>query len=141
MDNTLQNDNIHFFKPPKEKPSDEIVIKSEKKFGIAKGQFILCGNCGNIVTGPEQIITVNDHHKHTFLNPVGLIFQIGCFSHANGCLIDEQFTLENTWFAGFSWSISMCSDCLEHLGWFYQKDEHHFFGLILDRLVNSHLNH
>ncbi len=141
MDNSLQNDHIHSLKPPKEKPSDDVVIKSEKKFGIVEGQVIICENCGHIVTGPEQIIAVNDHHRHIFLNPEGLVFQVGCFSHADGCVIDEQPTLENTWFAGFSWSISICSNCMVHLGWFYQKDDQHFFGLILDRLVDSASNH
>ena len=141
MDNNIQNHHIYSLKHPKDKPSGEVVIKSEKKFGIVEGQIIVCANCGNVVTGPEQIITVNDHHRHTFLNPEGAVFQVGCFSHASGCLIDDQPTLENTWFAGFTWSISICSNCMVHLGWFYQKDDQHFFGLILDRLLDSTSKH
>lgn len=141
MINRVENTDNISFKPPKEKPSDDIVIKSEKKFGIVEGQAILCIYCGNIVTWPEQIITVNDQHRHTFINPEGLVFQIGCFSHADGCLIDEQSTLDNTWFTGFTWSVSICSNCTAHLGWFYEKDERHFFGLILDRIKDSASNH
>ena len=141
MDNNVLDNHLLSLKPPKNKPSDEVVIKSEKKFGIVEGQQILCENCGNIITGPEQIITVNDHHRHTFLNPEGLVFQVGCFSHADGCLIDDQPALENTWFTGFTWSISICSNCMVHIGWFYQKDDTHFFSLILDRLVDSTSTH
>jgi len=141
MDNPVHDSHVHALKPLKDRPSDEVVIKSEKKFGIVKGQVIVCENCRHIVTGPEQIITVNDHHRHTFLNPEGRVFQLGCFSHAEGCLIEEQSILENTWFAGFTWSISICSNCMVHLGWYYQKDDRHFFGLILDRLVATGSNH
>ena len=141
MDNNIKNDETISFKPPRDKPSDEVVIKSEKKFGIVEGQVILCKNCRNTVTGPDWIITVNEQHRHTFLNPEGLVFQVGCFSHADGCLIDDQPTLENTWFAGFNWSISICSNCMVHLGWFYQKDDQNFFSLIIDRLVDSTSNH
>ncbi len=141
MDKNVQVDQTVYCKPPSDKPSDDVVIKSEKKFGILKGQVILCENCGHVVTGPEQVITVNDHHRHTFLNPEGLVFQLGCFSHAEGCAIEDESTLENTWFAGFTWSISICSNCMVHLGWFYQKNDHHFFGLILDRLTDAASNH
>jgi hypothetical protein len=141
MEDKVQKHILHYLKPSREKPSDEIVIKSEKKFGIEEGRAILCENCGNIITGPDQIITVNNHHNHTFVNPEGLVFQVGCFSHAGGCLIEDYSTLENTWFAGFTWSVSICSNCMMHLGWFYQKEDRHFFGLILDRLVDASSNH
>ncbi len=141
MNNIVQDDHIISLKPPKDEPSDEVVIKSEKKFGITEGQTILCANCRNIVTGPEEIITVNDHHRHTFINPEGLVFQVGCFSHADGCMIEDYSTLENTWFAGYTWSVSICLNCTVHLGWFYEKGDQHFFGLILDRLIDSTSNH
>ncbi|UCD34754.1 MAG: hypothetical protein JSU90_10760 [Nitrospiraceae bacterium] len=124
------------------KPSDKTYaskarIKTEKKFGLKEEQRILCKKCITAITSPEHIITVNDHHRHTFSNPAGITYHIGCFSAAVGCLVHGAPTIEHTWFAGFRWSFALCSGCLIHLGWYYQNGDESFFGLILDLLVGA----
>jgi hypothetical protein len=94
-----------------------------------------------MVTAPERIITVNGQHQHTFTNPAGLTYEIGCFSLAEGCVVHGEPTLEHTWFDGFSWNFSVCSSCLLHLGWFFQRGKESFFGLIIDRLADSAQTH
>ena len=45
-------------------------------------------------------------------------------------------TEEYCWFEGYTWQYASCSDCGEHLGWFYQSGENsQFYGLIVDKLV------
>jgi hypothetical protein len=114
-----------------------VKIKTEKKFGLKEGHFIVCRNCGNTITTPERMISVNEQHIHTFTNPAGITYDIGCFSSASGCIVYGQPTLEHTWFEGFSWSLSLCSHCLVHLGWYYQSENENFFGLIMDQLADS----
>jgi hypothetical protein len=46
-------------------------------------------------------------------------------------------TAEHSWFKDFTWSFTICSNCLVHLGWFYLGGSESFFGLIVDRLVDA----
>ncbi len=98
---------------------------------------ILCKTCGNAITSDEAAIVIDGSHEHTFMNPRGLVFHIGCFSGAGGCSIMGSPTSEYTWFPGFLWRYVICSACLSHLGWHYQSGESGFFGLILDQLVRE----
>jgi hypothetical protein len=40
-----------------------------------------------------------------------------------------------TWFAGHVWSFALCRGCKSHLGWFFEKGETTFYGLVLANLV------
>ena len=120
-----------------DRPDARIRIKSEKKFGLEEERFILCANCGHAITMPESIITVDGKHIHEFTNPAGLTYEIGCFSSADGCTNYGEPTLDHTWFEGFGWSFSVCSNCFTHLGWFYTSGDESFYGLILDLLTDT----
>ena len=145
--NKLHNTKERIFNPQKtfilcydlkstgDKPDVKLRIKTEKKFGIEEEQSIICKNCGNPLTVQGSMISVDGKHTHIFTNPAGVIFEIGCFSSADGCIIIGDSNLQHTWFEGFGWSFSHCSDCLVHLGWFYQSVNESFFGLILKHLT------
>jgi hypothetical protein len=75
---------------------------------------------------------------HTFANPHGLVFEIGCFREAAGCSLLGAPTDEFTWFHGFRWRVACCMRCLCHLGWCFTSGAGgRFFGLIVDRLEES----
>ena len=124
-----------------EQPFSTINIKREKKFGINQSHVIICKNCGHVITLPECIISVNGQHMHAFINPGGIAYEIGCFNSAEGCVVYGGPTLEHTWFNGFCWSFSICSNCLVHLGWYYERGDESFFGLIRDLLVDTAISH
>ena len=111
-------------------------IKTEKKFGIDENKPIICANCSNLITTPESMISVDGEHTHAFTNPDGFTYEIGCFSAAEGCLVIGEPTEENTWFEGFRWNYSTCSNCNMHIGWYYENENENFFGLILDLLAD-----
>jgi hypothetical protein len=136
-----KNQMLFLLKSSDRKPSAGVKIKTEKKFGLEEEHFILCRNCGNTITTPASIISVNGRHTHVFTNPEGFIYEIGCFSSAEGCIVYGEPTFEYTWFEGFRWNFCMCSECLIHLGWYYQNGDNGFFGLILDRLIDSSKTH
>jgi hypothetical protein len=100
-------------------------------------RWLHCINCRIAITSDDQGISVNSSHVHTFSNPAGLTFRIGCFSGAPGCLFHEDPTSQHSWFPGYSWQYADCSGCSQHLGWqFIGKKETDFFsGLILNRLT------
>lgn len=109
--------------------------KNEEKF---HEDSILCKTCNHKITSREESISVSNSHHHTFANPAGILFDIGCFKSAPGCVNTGPFTEEFSWFQGFKWRISICESCFTHLGWmFLSSTNHMFFGLIPDRLIDS----
>ncbi len=116
-------------------PEEETQIISEKQ-----KKAIICSACGNLITYPEYKIAVNGKHAHVFFNPHGIVFELGCFSRASGCIPVGSSTLEFTWFEGYAWKIVVCSSCFEHMGWQYQGESGGgFFGLILPHLEEKDL--
>lgn len=97
---------------------------------------ILCRQCRQGVTDPEQRITVQGGYRHTFANPHGIVFEIGCFREVRNCGVLGSPTDEFSWFSGFRWQVAICGTCLAHLGWLFTgAGPELFFGLILDRLL------
>lgn len=95
---------------------------------------ILCRACGMAVTTRKEKIAVGGSHAHTFFNPAGIVFELGCFRRAPGCRNAGELTSEFTWFAGYLWRFALCSSCRAHLGWFFQGGDDTFYGLILPHL-------
>ena len=116
----------------------------EKKKGIEtkeqseekEEKYILCKHCENKITLPENRMEISGSFEHTFLNPAGHLFRIGCFTAADGCLPLGVPTTEWTWFEGFEWQMAICNSCHSHLGWYYRsQDARNFYGLIMDLLI------
>ncbi|MEJ2658432.1 MAG: cereblon family protein [Desulfobacterales bacterium] len=105
---------------------------------LEQEEFIRCRQCRNIIASPDDRITVQGAHRHTFANPHGIVFEIGCFKAVKGCghvgLPSDEFS----WFSGYSWRVAICFMCLTHLGWvFTAYGKESFHGLILDRLITQ----
>lgn len=98
---------------------------------------VLCAACSGFVTEREARIEVNGKHEHTFINPAGIIYKIGCFERAPGTIAAGAASDEWAWFPGFAWQALCCRSCFEHLGWSFSKAETVFVGLILERLVEG----
>ncbi|MBH25602.1 MAG: hypothetical protein CMH57_14355 [Myxococcales bacterium] len=101
-----------------------------------EGDWLVCASCEHPITRSAARIEVQGAHTHTFANPHGRFFQIGCFSEAPGCLELGGSTSDHTWFTGYAWSISHCRRCGAHLGWRYDALEaaRTFYGVILTRV-------
>jgi hypothetical protein len=109
--------------------AEDVKKKEEEK-------HILCAQCRAIITSLAERIEVQGAQEHTFFNPYGIIFQIGCFRQARGCGYQGSAISEFSWFPGYSWKIALCSACLTHLGWLYSAPQKEpFHGLILDHLI------
>lgn len=96
-----------------------------------------CKICGTTITTSKQKIDRDGKHLHTFFNPAGIVYELGCFFKAPGCLVHGPESDEFPWFSGHSWQVSYCSMCREHLGWYFQASADSFFGLIVNRLVEG----
>ncbi|HET9931771.1 MAG TPA: cereblon family protein [Polyangiaceae bacterium] len=102
-----------------------------------RASSLVCAHCGAFVTSREQRIEIDGEHAHTFVNPAGMIFRIGCFAVAPGVASVGEGSGDFTWFRGFVWQVALCRGCGEHLGWLFSSNAMRFFGLILDRLAES----
>ena len=97
---------------------------------------VLCRECLHPVTREQDRTEVHGAHHHTFANPSGIVFTIGCFQFADGCGAAGSPSEEFTWFRGFSWRVAVCTACLAHLGWLFSTASGAaFWGLILDHLI------
>lgn len=93
-----------------------------------------CAACLTRITDEDAAIAVAGDHRHAFVNPAGVAFEIGCFCEAR-CAVEGEPTLEHTWFAGRAWSYAVCANCRAHLGWCYEGEGARFYGLIVARLI------
>lgn len=101
------------------------------------GRIIVCRACENPITRSSARTSVQGRHRHTFFNPHGHLFTIGCFALATGVAGVGPPSAEFSWFPGHAWQICLCDACEGHLGWHFTSGpagEAAFFGLILDRL-------
>ena len=99
-------------------------------------EYILCRQCRQAITRPDERIAVQGSHQHTFANPHGIVFEIGCFKTAQGCGYAGPPSTEFTWFSGYAWRVSFCTLCMTHLGWlFIAESGDSFHGFILDHLI------
>ena len=100
-----------------------------------RARALACAVCRQRITTTAARIEVDGRHEHTFANPFGYVYHVGCFASASGLTSVGPPSTEFPWFAGHSWQIEQCGTCREHLGWLFRAAEHVFHGLVLDRLV------
>lgn len=98
-------------------------------------KWIRCRSCFNKVALVSDKIEVDNTEIHIFENPSGIFFRIICYSDAPGSVNISEYTDEATWFPGYSWSITLCRSCKNHIGWHYDSGYGKFYGLIADRLA------
>ena len=103
-----------------------------------RGDLLVCRICRAAVTRDSEQIPVNGAGVHRFTNVAGVTFDIACFGQAPGCSISGSATQEYTWFCGYSWQFAHCTECGEHLGWYFEnRGDHSFFGLIIAQLLRE----
>ena len=117
--------------------TEEKKVSEDEEVGARSDAKLLCAVCGNPVTGDDQRIEVAGAHRHTFANPHGFVFNIGCFRLAPGSVADSRAFTEFSWFEGYAWSLAVCAMCGSHLGWRFSAEGDRFYGLVLDRLIEG----
>ena len=100
-------------------------------------RFIYCSICSNVIARPSDRIEVGGSHHHQFTNPFHVRFHVGCFAQALGCGISGERSAADTWFPGFEWRHAACGECHTHLGWYFDRADEYFYGLILDRIQDD----
>lgn len=131
---------IYCLRVERDQPGTEgetaIVEKEAEDPAPEEEEYILCRQCRQAITRPDDRLSIQGAHRHTFANPHGIVFDIGCFRSVMGCGYAGAASDEFTWFAGYHWRVCYCRMCLTHLGWIFgSKTGDNFHGLILDKLI------
>jgi hypothetical protein len=131
---------VFLLRIPADKSEEEgdiaILEKEAEERSPDEEKYILCRQCHQAITKPADRIVMQGSHRHTFANPHGIVFEIGCFRSVKGCGYAGPASDDFSWFAGYSWRVCICTMCLTHLGWMFSRlGGDVFHGLILDRLI------
>lgn len=105
--------------------------------GEDAGRVLVCTECLHAITTSGARIEMSGSHAHTFSNPHGFVFHIGCFAVAPGCDAASESSTYFSWFPGYAWQIAVCRGCGSHLGWLFLSADSRFHGLIVDRLAET----
>lgn len=135
LEQPSESGSLRMFKPAKE-TGQEIEQMQGEESGAKEckdGKWVRCRNCHYKIALFSDKLYINDVHTHLFKNPAGIFFRVICFSNAPGSFNISEYTEDNSWFSGYSWSITICRSCNNHLGWHYSGPSE-FYGLIADRL-------
>lgn len=112
----------------------ESVEKDDSEKEQQKG--LLCRHCRLLITTSRERLDKEGRHLHTFFNPAGIVYEIGCFRRAPGCLPFGPSSGEFAWFSGYIWQVVYCRGCQQHLGWMFSGEDQ-FFGLIVNKLAED----
>lgn len=140
---TAGTESMLFFKtdtPPASHVPKENVESSPLSHESKEEQWYVCKQCHQQITQPGFQLNIQGRHEHTFANPSGIVFDIKCFSNAQGFSFIGPPSEEFTWFSGHTWRIIICSSCLTHIGWYFVNSSGKgFFGFIADRIARISL--
>lgn len=112
---------------------EDLAEQHEKNFH-EPDSAIVCAECEHEVTQTDHRTDRDGAFEHSFANPAGIVFRIGCFAEATGCSPIGEPSSEFTWFDSYTWRVALCTHCHTHLGWLYEHPDDTFWGLILPRL-------
>ena len=107
------------------------------QLGNPEEKGVFCAYCDARLTGHEQALSFAGAHRHQFINPVGVEFEIALYRDAQVQTYGIA-TEEHTWFRGYAWQVVLCADCHMHVGWRYHS--HHspdFYGLITTHIIEK----
>ena len=113
---------------------DPALGMDEKLDATSDKGYVFCAACSHVVAHVDHETQINGAFGHTCTNPYGITFHIGCYTEALGCNIAGERNAADTWFPGFQWRLANCAECGTHLGWYFDKPDSYFYGLITDRL-------
>lgn len=98
--------------------------------------YLYCLQCAAAITRETARQEIDGQHRHRFINPAAVVYEVCCYTSAPGVDISGEATHEHSWFPAYTWQYVHCSDCASHLGWYFEcRGKHAFFALIDGRIT------
>lgn len=117
-------------------PDRDDLSSDQDETGDEQRRALLCSVCQAPITTARERLEKKSKHLHTFFNPAGIVYEIGCFRNAPGCLVYGRPSSEFSWFSSYDWQVVFCRRCGQHLGWKFSAADA-FFGLIVNKLTEN----
>lgn len=122
-------------RPPTGGGAEQPVGRDEAASKDEGSRPIVCAACGHAITDKDAACMQAGRHRHTCVNPAGIVYRIRCFRRAPGVSGVGEWTDYYSWFAGYAWQVAQCAGCGAHLGWGFRGEGSPFHGLIAERIV------
>jgi hypothetical protein len=97
-------------------------------------RVVVCAHCEARIAAADAKIDIDGRHRHTCVNPAGVVYRIACYREAPGAARQGEPSTYFSWFAGCAWQVLVCARCGVHLGWAFSGAAD-FAGLIADRVI------
>jgi len=117
-----------------ERPRTERAPGASDDEDLRAHRGLRCAACEAELTTDDERIEMSGAHAHTFVNPHGHVFEVGCFARVPGCVAVGPASAFFSWFPGYTWRVVVCGSCQAHLGWSFGETPD-FFALVLNRLA------
>ena len=89
---------------------------------LNKPKRFRCKNCQNPVAFEVDVIQIGDIPSDTAqVNPHGFIHEVITVKHVQNTLLYGNPVPADSWFPGFCWRYLLCKECMEFLGWSYNR--------------------
>ncbi|MBN2738268.1 MAG: hypothetical protein JXR70_14890 [Spirochaetales bacterium] len=99
----------------------------------------LCYRCKSHIASYRDIFNIpGKGSTHYLRNTFGLNFHVITFINCQNLLNVSSPFEEYSWFLPYSWIVTNCRYCQDHLGWRFVHEKSQpaeFFGLIQDKLI------
>jgi hypothetical protein len=79
-----------------------------------------CRSCGGLITHSDRLIRIAGTNRHHHVNPAGSECDFHTFLACPGAVALGDATENYSWFSGYDWRMAVCSQCGQHLGWYYE---------------------
>jgi len=109
-------------------------VETDRQTTTPDDDALRCAVCDHRITDRAYRREMAGAHEHTFVNPAGFQFHIGCFVAAPGCKHVGATNEAFSWFPGWRWQVAICGNCHGHLGWIFRLGGEQFHGLITSAL-------
>lgn len=99
--------------------------------------YFICKRCANEIGSYNDIFAMNKQGVQTsYCNPAGYVHETLTIykTKENSTFTIDRPSTEFSWFPGYSWQITLCANCRQHLGWKFVATKNNylpksFYGL------------
>ncbi|XP_050213219.1 uncharacterized protein LOC126664732 isoform X2 [Mercurialis annua] len=104
---------------------DGISYRLHREIDLLKSfDHVRCKNCQNaIARRSDMLVMSSEGPLGAYVNPHGFVHEIMTFYKATGLALYGGPVKEYSWFPGYAWTITNCTNCESQMGWLFTATE------------------
>lgn len=86
---------------------------------ILEREVLCCAHCASPISLSRHIFRMTSEGQTggVFVNPTGFLHDIVTVLEVDNAALQGEPEVAHSWFPGYAWTIAVCEDCGNHLGW------------------------